>query len=116
MAATKDSYRIIGRTPEEIVRELNFVLARLADRIDKAEGIRGTAAIASDLDMNSNRVVDVGPGSDSADAARVGDLLSDGPIFASVTTTADMAVGGDVSVGGNIYVYDADDNLIHSME
>lgn len=122
MPATKDSYRVTGRTADELTRELNFLFARFADRMDRIEGIRGTATIASDLNMQSNRVTELGDGSEDSDAARVGDLLSDGPTFTSVTTTGGMtagttmAVGTDLTVGGNVYVRDADGNLIHSME
>lgn len=122
MAKTKDSYRVSGRTADEITRELNFIFARLADRMDKIEGIRGTASIASNLEMNSNRVTDIGEGAESDDAARVGDLTPDGPTFTGLTVTGaasvgtTLTVGTDASIGGNVYVYDADDNLIHSME
>lgn len=71
MAKTRDSYQLSAFTQEAI----NFVFARLTDRLDKLEGIRGT----SDL--------------------TVGGLT-----------------GTTLTVNGNVYVYDADGELVHSME
>jgi hypothetical protein len=110
MAKSRDSYRITGRTVEELQRELNFLLQRMADRMDKIEGIRGTASIESNLDMNQNRVTHVAVGSAQSDAARIGDLLEVPPTFNGVTLTGDLVANADIKV------YDADGNLIHSME
>ena len=49
MAKTRDNYQITGQTVEELVRNLNFLLQRLADRMDKIEGIRGTSSIEGDV-------------------------------------------------------------------
>lgn len=110
MTKTRDNYTVTGNTVEELRRSLNFLLQRMADRIDKIEGIRGTSSIESDLDMNSNRVTDVGPGSSQSDAARIGDLLEEPPTFFGVTLT------GDLDAEADIFVYDDDGNVIHSLE
>lgn len=111
MAKTRDNYQVTGQTVEEVKRSLNFLLQRIGDRMDKIEGIRGTSSIESDLDMNSNRVTDVAAGSATSDAARVGDLLSLPPTFNGATLTGDLEV-----TDADIFVYDADGNLIHSLE
>ena len=54
MARTKDSYVITGSTVADIVRELNFTLGRIADRLDRLEGIRGTAEIDGDLETTGD--------------------------------------------------------------
>lgn len=110
MAKTRDNYQVTGRTVDEITRNLNFILQRFADRMDKIEGIRGTASIESDLDMNLNRIREVAAGDEDTDAARAGDLLLEPLRISSLDVT------GDVSVGGDIEVMDADSHTIHSME
>jgi hypothetical protein len=115
MAKARDNYRLTGRTVDEVVREANFLLQRMADRMDKIEGIRGTSSIESDLDMNSNRVRELGEGSSSSDAARVDDLTSNSPSFNALSAVS-LETTEDVEVGGNVYVYDDDGELIHSLE
>lgn len=110
MAKTRDNYQVQGRTVEEVARNLNFILQRLADRMDKIEGIRGTASIESDLDMNLNRIREVAEGSEDTDAARTGDLLLEPLRISSLEVT------GDVEVGGDITVLDSNSTTIHSME
>ena len=110
MAIAKDNYQVNGTTVTEVTRNLNFLLQRMADRMDQIEGIRGTASVKSDLNMNLNRVTEVGPGAVTSDAARVGDLLEIPPTFPGATLT------GDLSVRADIKVYDSDGNLIHSFE
>lgn len=124
MAKTRDSYRVTGRTVEELQRELNFLLQRMADRMDKIEGIRGTPSMEAALDMNSNKITELAPGTDDTDAlnAEQADLTGSSPTFSSVTVTNEatvgttLSVGTDLTVGGDIRVYDDDDTLIHSME
>lgn len=59
MAKTKDNYQVTGRTVQELVMSLNFLLQRMADRMDKIEGIRGTASIESELEIGTNLDVDL---------------------------------------------------------
>ena len=40
MAKSKDSNQIVASDLQEAIGQLNFILARLSDRIDKLEGIR----------------------------------------------------------------------------
>ena len=94
MAIAKDNYQVNGTTVPDLTRNLNFLLQRMADRMDQIEGIRGTASVKSDLNMNLNRVTQVGPGT-TTDAARVADL---------------------VEIPPTVKVYDSDGNLIHSFE
>ena len=51
MTKTRDSYLLSARTVPELVRELNFTFQRIADRLDKIEGIRGSANIENDLSL-----------------------------------------------------------------
>lgn len=111
MSKTRDSYRVNGRTAEELQRELNFLFQRMADRMDKIEGIRGTASIASDLDMNLNRVRDVANAVDESDALvkAQADLTGDTPKFSS------LEIENQLLVNGSVEVYDENDTLIHSL-
>jgi hypothetical protein len=83
----------------------------MADRMDQMEGIRGTASISSDLDMKSNRVTDLGMAVNAADGLRKSqaDITGTSQSLGDVTVTK-------LTVNGNVYVYDADNNLIHSLE
>lgn len=54
--ATRDQPQITGSDIEDVKRTLNFALARIYDRLDKIEGIRGGSSIESDLDMNDNTI------------------------------------------------------------
>ena len=112
MARTRDNYQVTGRTVEELVRNLNFLLQRVADRMDRIEGIRGTSSIESALDMNSNRITEVADAVEDTDALNreQADLTGASPTFTSMTISEDLDVGGDITV------YDADGNLIHSLE
>ena len=124
MARTRDSYLVTGSTPEEIKRNVNFLLQRLADRIDKLEGIRGTSSIESNLDMNQNRITDVAEavdGSDSLTKAQA-DLTGSAPTFAQLAVIDLLTVLGTVrafeaisAFNAAIAFYDADNNLIHSF-
>ena len=51
MTKTRDSYLLSARSVPELVRELNFTFQRIADRLDKIEGIRGSANIENDLSL-----------------------------------------------------------------
>jgi len=53
MAKTKESFQIPGGSAE-----LNFVLARIADRLDKIEGIRGAPQINDSLEVTDIATVD----------------------------------------------------------
>ena len=53
MAKTRSSYQVPGGS-----HELNFILARIAERLDKIEGIRGDAKIESSLQTGPLEVLD----------------------------------------------------------
>jgi hypothetical protein len=126
MPKARDNYTVTGSTVEELSRSLNFLLQRFADRMDKIEGIRGTAAMDSDLDMNGHRAVDLGEGSSPTDSVRMGDLPTfDNGLSVTGTLTVDGEIDltGDLTVRGvldvmtgPIKVFDSAGNLIHSLE
>jgi hypothetical protein len=131
---TRDNYQVTGNTVPEILMSLNFLLQRFADRIDKLEGIRGTASIESNLDMNSNQITEVGTGEVQDDAARLADLTDavDEAIAAHVaqsdphaqyarnadneTITGAWTHTSDVTVRADLKVQDPGNAVIHSME
>lgn len=126
MAKTRDNYSVSGNTVEELKRSLHFMMQRFADRMDKIEGIRGTASIESDLEMNDNAVKEVGAGAADSDAARLGDLLEEPLTLSQLTVTGnsslttleisgDTETEGDVQVDGIITVRDADGHIIHQL-
>jgi hypothetical protein len=62
VAKTRDNYQVTGNTVPELVNSLNFLLQRIADRLDKLEGIRGstdgisTAGDLTVLDEDENTI------------------------------------------------------------
>jgi hypothetical protein len=122
VAKTRDNYQITGHSVDEVVRNLNFMLQRLADRMDKIEGIRGTSSIESDLEMNSNRIREVASPVDDTDAARLDDLLTEPLTVSRLTVTGvtnlqdATTIDADTTVNGDVFVYGEDGLLIHSLE
>lgn len=51
--SSRENYLITSRDIEGIKRDLNFILQRLADRLDKIEGVRGLPDVASALEIVS---------------------------------------------------------------
>jgi hypothetical protein len=47
---------IAAQTAPDLARELNFIFQRIADRLDKIEGIRGDASIESPLSVTGGKV------------------------------------------------------------
>jgi hypothetical protein len=58
--SSRENIQVQGNSLDEVKRNLNFALARLADRIDKIEGARGTSTILSDLNLGGNSLINVG--------------------------------------------------------
>jgi hypothetical protein len=57
VARTKDSYQLSGNSIPEITNRLNFFLARISERLDRIEGLRGnleTQAGTFDGDITAN--------------------------------------------------------------
>ena len=63
--AIRDNYQLSADNFEDLKSELNFLLQRIADRIDKMEGIRGDAEIQSDLDLNGKKILNADLGGDA---------------------------------------------------
>lgn len=106
MASTRDNYQVQANSLQELVLSLNLLLQRIADRIDKIEGIRGTPEIFADLDMNNNRINELFQSSNTTDAVNQSELdnqdlnTTDSPTFASLTITANLSVSGTLNVIG----------------
>jgi len=52
--ASKEHYQIRSRTLEGLVTDLNFILARITERLDQIEGNRGTSTVQDGLIIESN--------------------------------------------------------------
>ena len=107
MPQTRDNYLVLGQTLGEVKNNLNFLLQRFADRMDKIEGIRGTAEINSDLDLNQNRIIDLQSSVVATDGVNQGELsdqgtsTDDSPTFESVTLNSNLTVSGTTTLTGN---------------
>lgn len=54
MTASKEFYQLRSRSLDSLVSELNFILARISDRLDKIEGVRGGATIQDSLTITGD--------------------------------------------------------------
>jgi len=82
--ATRDNYQVVGNSLPELVLNLNLLLQRMADRIDKIEGIRGTPEMFATLDMNGNAIAN--------------EDINESPTFESITLSANLTVLGTTDV------------------
>jgi hypothetical protein len=136
MTATRDNYQVQANNLQELVLGLNLLFQRMADRMDKIEGIRGTPEIFSNLDMNGFQITDLLQSSGTTDAVNKSELsdqtlsTTDSPTFQSLTLTANLSISGTLDVTGiatliglvqnetdsAYYKYiDSNDTVIHSI-
>jgi len=119
--SSREHYTVTANSLPELVTSLNFTLARVADRLDKQEGVRGNPTFESDIDLQANKITDAGKGSAATDGVTVNQIsdqdlnTSDGPTFASMTVTGDAIVGDDLSVVGSMFVKDDNGTIIHQF-
>lgn len=106
MAKTRDNYQVQANSLQELILGLNLLLQRLADRMDKIEGIRGTASIESDLNMNMNYITDITGAINTDEAVSKAQLpdqglsSTDSPTFVGLTVSGNTLLSGDLTVGG----------------
>lgn len=51
--SSREFYRVSGNSIEDVIRTMNVALQRIADRLDKLEGIRGqTSFVGEGLDVD----------------------------------------------------------------
>ena len=95
MATTKEIYRLNSLNVEEI----NRLLQRLQDRLDKIEGWRGTPEFQADISLNSNKVTEVADATADTDSPNLGQtsegvLTTRGDlIYRDATTVTRLALG-----------------------
>ena len=114
MPKTRDNYQVTGATLDAVLRSVNFLFQRMADRIDRMEGIRGEPTIEAPLNMANNPVNDVGAGTDDPDAARLDDV--DGIFDQDRSIEGAWTFEELTRFEGPIRVYDATGTVIHSFE
>lgn len=54
MATSRENYQVSANDIYSALIQLNFIFARIADRLDKIEGLRGTATIVDGLSIETN--------------------------------------------------------------
>lgn len=115
---TRDNYQITGSTLDDVKRSLNFLLQRMADRMDKVEGIRGTPKMEAALDMSGNRISSLADPIDDADAVSLDDVSQqiEGIAGNDIQVTGSWLFTGITRFVAPVRVYDSDGTLIHSFE
>jgi len=93
----------------ELNIQLNLILQRISDRLDKIEGIRGTATIESNLNMSSKNINSVAAPVSNDDAAIKSNLPGQ-----DLETSSTPAFSG-VSLTGAIEYIDSNGTTIHSF-
>jgi len=57
----REHYRIINPADlADLTRQLNTILSRIGDRLDKMDGTRGTPAFEADIDLQGHNILNVG--------------------------------------------------------
>lgn len=54
MALSRENYQVNAPDLINALNQLNFFLARIVDRLDKIEGLRGTSTIVDSLTIETN--------------------------------------------------------------
>jgi len=104
--SSRENIQVSGNSLEEIKRNLNFALQRIADRMDKIEGARGTSTIISNLSLEGNSLINVGNFQDVSS--------DDTPTFGGLTIDGDMTLTGTFDT--DIFtVTDANGVIIHQL-
>jgi len=101
--SSRELYQVTGQDVQALLISLNFAMARIADRLDKIEGVRGTSTIASDLDLQNNNIINVGNFDQNLGTA-------DAPQFGGLT------IDGDLAVTGEIRISDSNGEIIHQFK
>ena len=52
MSKTRENYQLSASNVYELVAQLNFILQRISDRLDKIEGLRGESEVEQVLKVN----------------------------------------------------------------
>ena len=52
MSKTRENYQLSANNIYELVAQLNFILQRISDRLDKIEGLRGESEVEQVLKVN----------------------------------------------------------------
>ena len=100
---TRGFYQLLS--DQNIVNDINLILQQVSDRLDKIEGIRGTAEIESDLNVTGSANI-TGNASVSGDTYLTGDLnlsgdFSANDITSSGTVTSVTIIVNQSTVTGN---------------
>ena len=106
----KETYQINANTVQELTQTLQFILNRISDRIDQLEGNRGNPTFNANLDLQSNKITQLGEGTDESDGTTVSQIIddSDAPTFTNINVTNKITAG-------KVLVYDSNNELIHSF-
>ena len=114
---TRGFYQLLS--DQNIVNDVNMILQQVSDRLDKIEGIRGTAEIESDLNVAGSANIS-GNASVAGDTSLTGDLSINGDITSSGTVTSvtiivnQSTVTGDQDVTGN-QVISGDQSVVGTL-
>ena len=52
MSKTRENYQLSANSVYELVAQINFILQRISDRLDKIEGLRGESEVEQVLKVN----------------------------------------------------------------
>lgn len=123
---SRETYTVNAQDLQTLLISLNFQLQRISDRLDKIEGVRGTAKIESELDMSSNKIVSTQAPVDGTDVAIKNSLVNQGlevtdaPLFASLTldnTSGDTVLLIDTATGiSRLEMLDDNNEIIHQFK
>lgn len=117
---TKEARRTY-RVSSMNVEEINFVFSLLADRIDELEGRRGNPDFKSDLNVNNNKIKNVGDAVDDGDAVSKGDATDiANSSSADAANNAVLPINTTLTASQNWLTYhrvvDTNNTIIHAFD
>lgn len=110
---SRENLQVTGNDLAEIKRSLNFQLQRVADRLDKLEGVRGTSTVLSNLDLSGNSLINAGnfdQNLGSADTPTFGGLTIAGSVDITTNLTVEAILDTD-----SLTVTDTNGTVIHEF-
>ena len=95
MPRSRGFYSILGAQDlQDLTNQLNTLLSEVSDRLDKIEGLRGTATIESDLELSGSANI-------ATNANITGDVaVSGAQTVSGVSTVGSSRVTGSIQVSG----------------
>jgi len=118
VSKSRGLYHILGaQSLEDLRNQLNMLLSEVSDRLDRIEGLRGTATIESDLDLTGSanvgtNIIVSGASDITGDQVVRGaaTVLREASFLSALSASGDVTLESSVLLAGHMRVVRVDDN------